>query len=377
MGSIFFHDKEKGFLLRFLSERELKPGDFIAASTDDYVPSGNSVYKRPGQATPEEWFADEDFEHFCTAEEVEDVTERMGAPEVSIGDKVPQFILDNVGACLEDDMRGYFIVPEEEETRWFAVFGDHLKELGRTDVDGHADWLRHLAECDSGAVTVEMPDGSERRFRLENSVSFNEFGSRLFVQFFEEGRYTYEESVAQRMSNVRLMNKLKPASSLTAKNERDIAAVAVAHNCEEALLRSCVSYGIMELTDEQIAGVRHNEKALLDLLHSLVVPRKMIAQALSDVLHCEFADLEDSDFREEVVMMLDRDWCEEHQAVPWTVKDGTLQVAMMNPLDKETIAAIEEKTKSPVKAYCSSAQDIYALVRRVHQDYDGTCQMVF
>lgn len=392
MGSIFFYNKKQGLFFQWHGQQDSTPRPSVIEASPQGAPpapqEGAAENKAASTATASQAESgssyrreiDEDGERDkrFSSESVEDVTAKLEAPEIEFFDRLPEFVVNSFTDLLQRDLRGYFIVPEEEETRWFAVFKDRLQELGATEVSKHSQWLAELARCDTGGITVQTPELGERRYRLENSISFNEFGSRLFIQFFQEGRFSWEESVTHRMENVRLINKFKPSSCLTAKNERDIARVAEANACELAFLRKCLEYGLVEEPErplEEISG-----PLLLEFLRSHVFPRKMVAQALADALGVEFVDAEDVEYREEVVRMVEREWSLKAQAVPWTIVKGTLQVAMMDPTDKESLQFIEEKTQAPAKAFCAAGQDIVSLINKVYGhlgDRPMECPLVY
>lgn len=289
--------------------------------------------------------------------------EPLVAPEVDLSGKLPSFALEALPALLARDCLAYLADPEEEDTRWFAVFGDHLEELGQTPVAGHKAMIAGLTECESGAVTF-----GDKRFRLEVFVSFNEFGDRFSLQFFEEGRYDYDEAIERRRLNVRLVNKLKPATSLTARNEVDIARVVDANERTPSFTSILVKLDLLEAA--KLEAVPEGPDYTLRVLKNSVFPRKMAAEALAQYLGAEYLDVENVDFSRKVARSLDEAWELEKQVVPFAKDGGVLKVAMMDPTDQATMDAIAEKTGLKVVPYCSAAQDILVMVTKAHKKDD-------
>lgn len=297
------------------------------------------------------------------ARDVEDRNAPMKAPEVDLKSKIPAAVSTHLDRCLTDGCRALLLDPEEEETRFFAVFEDHLEEIGRAPVSGHAALLSLLDSTKGGAITV-----GALRYRLEMFKSFNEFGDRLTVQFFEESRFSGEEIMERRQANIRLVNRLKPATSLTAKNEADIYATIQRNPRERSFAQVLQADGA--LTEEQIAKVEPGDEYELRLLQHNIFPRKVAALSLAHYLGVEYVDVEEVHFSKEAARLLDKEWELQNQVVPFAQDGQDLKVAMMDPTDTAVVAAIEERTGCKVRPFLSAAQDILVMVHKGHKRDD-------
>lgn len=295
--------------------------------------------------------------------EVEDLTKPMTAPEVDLKSKLPELVADRLGQVVAQGGRAILVDPEETETRWFGVFEDHLEELGRSPVVEHADILAMLDFCRGGAITL-----GALRYRIETFKSFNEFGDRMTLQFFEEGRFSGEQAIERRQENIRLVNRLKPATSLTAKNELDLYGVVRRNPRDKAFVDLLVEEGL--LTPEQVERIPPGEDFELRVLQGNIFPRKVAAVALAHYLGAEYVDVEEVHFSKEAARLLDKDWELDRQVVPFAQDGKDLKVAMMDPTDTALLAEIEERTGCKVRGYCSAAQDILVMIHKAHKRDD-------
>lgn len=297
------------------------------------------------------------------ARDVEDRSAPMKAPEVDLKAKIPAPVSAQLDRCLAEGCRALLLDPEEEETRYFAVFEDHLEEIGRGPVAGHTALLTLLDSCRGGAITV-----GALRYRLEMFKSFNEFGDRLTVQFFEESRFSGDEIMERRQSNIRLVNRLKPATSLTAKNETDIYEAIRRNPRERSFADVLKDDGI--LSEEQIGRVEAGDGYELRLLQGNIFPRKVAALALARYLGVDYIDVEEVHFSKEAARLLDKEWELKNQVVPFAQDGQDLKVAMMDPTDAALVETIQERTGCKVRPYLSAAQDILVMVHKGHKRDD-------
>ncbi len=297
------------------------------------------------------------------SQEVEDRTRPMTAPEVDLKGKLPASVAEKLDPFLAGEGRALLANPEEDETRWFGVFDDHLEELGRSPVSEHVGILELLDACRGGAITVQGV-----RHRLEIFKSFNEFGDRLVLQFFEEGRLDAEQSLERRQENIRLVNRLKPATSLTAKNESDIYGVLQRNPREHSFVDLALQEGL--LTQEQVDRVPPGDDYELRILQGNIFPRKMAAMTLAHYLGADYLDVEATSFSKEAARLLTREWELDKQVVPFAQDGQELKVAMMDPTDSETLAQLAEKTGLRIRPFCSAAQDIVGMIHKAHKRED-------
>ena len=295
--------------------------------------------------------------------EVEDRSRPMTAPEVDLKGKLPPAVAERLDPVLVEGCRAVLANPEEQEARWFGIFPDRLVELGRSPMQEYPRLLEILDHCKGGAITVEGT-----RYRLESFKSFNDFGDRLTLQFFEEGRFDAEQSIERRRENIQLVNRLKPATSLTAKNELDLYRVVQRSPRERSFVDVLVGEGV--LTPEQLERTPPGEEYELRVLQGNILPRKVAALALAHYLGVEYIDVEATTFSKEAARLLDKEWELEQQVVPFARDDQDLKVAMLDPTDAELVSQIAERTGCRVRAYCSAAQDIMVMIHKGHKRDD-------
>ncbi len=295
--------------------------------------------------------------------EVEDRNRPMTAPEVDLKGKLPAGVAERLAEVLEAGCRAILANPEEEEVRWFGVHEAHIEEIGRSPVADYDSQLVLLESCRGGGIT--LPDA---RYRIEAFKSFNEFGDRLVLQFFEEGRFTSDEAIERRQENIRLVNRLKPATSLTARNERDIARAITRNPRPRSFVEILVEEGV--LTREEIDQVPAGEDFELRLLQTHIFPRKVAALALAHYLGVDYIDVEAAAFSKEAARLLEKDWELDRQVVPFARDGEELKVAMADPTDVGLLAELARLTGCRIRPYCSAAQDIVGMIHKAHKRDD-------
>ncbi len=295
--------------------------------------------------------------------EVEDRNRPMTAPEVDLKGKLPAGAADRLAEVLEAGGRAILANPEEEEVRWFAVHEDHIEEIGRSPVADYDNRLALLESCRGGGITLR-----DARYRIEAFKSFNEFGDRLVLQFFEEGRFTSDEAIERRQENIRLVNRLKPATSLTARNERDIARAIANNPRTRSFIDILLEEGV--LTRDEIDQVPAGADFELRLLQTHIFPRKVAALALAHYLGVDYIDVEAATFSKEAARLLEKDWELERQVVPFARDGDELRVAMADPTDAGLLEELSQLTGCRIRPYCSAAQDIVGMIHKAHKRDD-------
>lgn len=305
-------------------------------------------------------YAGEELPPLKPAQEL-DPSAPMTAPEVEIAGRIPEFAGTRLEELAKDGCRALLLEPEEEFTRWFGILESGLVMLGSTPVVQHRDYLNDLSVCEGKAVTI-----GDNRFRLESFFSFNEFGDRFALQFFQEGSFDLDQAIKRRQQNIRLLNKLKPATSLTIKNEDDIAEVIARLNRGEQFIKALQEDHLV--TDELLSKAETGSGRVLSILREGSFPRKLIAETFARAIGCDYVDLDQTAISYDAARMLDEDWELLKQAMPFAIgDDGVISVSMMDPTDKALIKELETLLGSRVKPFCSAAQDIVSSVRKAHK----------
>ncbi len=256
--------------------------------------------------------------------------------------------------------RGLLIDPEDEETRIFAFYDDRIAEIARQPLAGHQELLASLDTCRDGAFA-----SNSRRWRIENFRSLSDFGDRMVVNFFEEGVLGDEEIYNRRKENIRLVNRLKPATSLSRKNVLDLLALLRRTPKEKPFTEVLLEDQL--ITMAQYDRVKDSPDVLESVLTDYVFPRKAAASALARYLGADYIDVEAVDLDKRAARRLDKEWALKNQAVPFSEDKERIQVAFMDPTDTALQEEIARLTERRVMPYCSAAQDIMVMIHKAHK----------
>lgn len=284
----------------------------------------------------------------------------LKAPEVDLAGKLPDGVAEKLTEHLQGGARGLLVDPEDEETRIFAFYEDRLAELGSCPVSRHDDLLRTLNACRNGAVTA-----GDRRFQIQVFQSLSDFGDRMVVNFMEEGKFDADGLIARRSENIRLINRLKPATSLTRKNVLDIHRSVGRNPRDKNFLDVLLEDQLVSA--EQVERARASEDPVLTILQDQIFPRKAAASALARYLGVEYVDAEAVSMDKRAARKLDKEWALKSQVLPYAELDGRLKVAMMDPTDDELVAQVAEKTGCEISTCLSAAQDIMVMIHKAHK----------
>ena len=299
----------------------------------------------------------------ATEPAIEDLTKPMAAPEVPLRDFLSYRANDLLDGLLSEGCSCILLDPEEEITRWYAVFPDKIREIDRTPIAEHQHFMTNMGACTNGAIPV-----GEERYRIEDFRSFNEFGDRYSLMFFREGAYSYDEAIAKRRETIRQINRLKPATALTVKNENEIAKILEKEKLAPAFLEHLRADNI--ISAERLEAAKSKNEEIIEVLRTINVPRKMAAIALADCLKVPYIEVCEVVLDNEFTHLESQDWKLERQALPFAKEDGCLAIAMANPTDSETFQHLASLCGLPPKIYCASARDVYNTIMRAHKDDD-------
>ncbi|MEW6278656.1 MAG: hypothetical protein AB1758_08555 [Candidatus Eremiobacterota bacterium] len=292
--------------------------------------------------------------------EMIDPKAKLVSPEVDFKGKLPADVAEKLDEHIAAGARGLLVDPEDEETRIFAFYDDRIAELGRAPVAGHNDLLGVIDLCKSGAFT-----SGPKRYRIENFKSLSDFGDRLVVNFFEEGAQDDEEILNRRKENIRLVNRLKPATSLSRKNVLDMLEV-IRRNPREKPFHEVLLEDQL-ITPAQYDRVKDHEDVLQALMTDYVFPRKAAAAALAAYLGVDYVDVEAVDLDKAAARKLDREYALKNQVVPFKEDKEKVQVAMMDPTNQALIDEVAARCERKVIPFCSAAQDIMVMIHKAHK----------
>lgn len=115
-----------------------------------------------------------------------------------------------------------------------------------------------------------------------------------------------------------------------------------------------------ERFDELVAEAERKNENILDVLtFERIVAEDYLNDFFASSLGVEIADLSSKTIDEKAVRMLPEDIARQRQAVVFGQEpDGTLDVAMADPSDLETIEFLTERLKSKIKPYLAKSDDL-------------------
>ena len=130
---------------------------------------------------------------------------------------------------------------------------------------------------------------------------------------------------------------------------------------QRALLRFLHKHGTIAADDhvrfEQLAGA--DPAALPEVLEREgVITERNLATLLSTTLRMRVIDLAAFPLDQQVARCLRESIATKYEVVPVALEDGTVEVAMVNPLDQEALKAIEFNTGRRVRAAVATRQEI-------------------
>jgi len=118
-----------------------------------------------------------------------------------------------------------------------------------------------------------------------------------------------------------------------------------------------------KLTADQLSAIRIESANTGASVESIIRDRGLIknldlAKAKAATLGSEYVDLDQVTIPSEVLDQVSQDLAKKYMAVPFDLKNGTIHLAMADPLDLPTIELIERKTGLKVKPYLSLPESI-------------------
>lgn len=128
------------------------------------------------------------------------------------------------------------------------------------------------------------------------------------------------------------------------------------------------------------AVIKAAEKARLPLDVYLVtkniVDEEILYQAAADYFKVPFINLKNREIKKEIVSLIPSPLAAARQVVAFAKEGGELKVAMLDPLDLQTIEFIKRKTGASVKAYLTTPSSLKEVLRKYHDTLQSELQIV-
>ncbi len=128
-------------------------------------------------------------------------------------------------------------------------------------------------------------------------------------------------------------------------------------------------------------AVTKAEKARLSLEEYLVreniIEEDKLYQTIANYFKVPFFNLRAYEIKKNILEMIPSALAISRQAIAFAKEGNELRVAMIDPLDLQTIEFIQRKTGIPVKAYLTSPAIIKELLKRYHHSIESDLQLQF
>jgi type IV pilus assembly protein PilB len=122
-----------------------------------------------------------------------------------------------------------------------------------------------------------------------------------------------------------------------------------------------------QFTLQRALGEEENSKTIDEvLLDTGVIGDVSIAKALSRQLTIPLIGLKNVDIPQQVVSLVPVEVAKKHLLVPVEESEGTLLVAMADPLDEEAIRVVRVAAQMKIEVAVSSRQEVLEVLERIY-----------
>lgn len=142
---------------------------------------------------------------------------------------------------------------------------------------------------------------------------------------------------------------------------------ATSANVEKFLLdNGIITKKVLDSAKDKAA---REDMTVIDAMVSLkAITNEDAIKAVAVVTHTPFVDLTNQMVNDEVMELVPKDVAETYQAVPFSITEGDLNVAMVDPTNLQAIDFLTKKTGHPVKAYMTTRESLGRLLAAYHED---------
>jgi len=153
---------------------------------------------------------------------------------------------------------------------------------------------------------------------------------------------------------------------------RKLSALGVDKNLTDVLVED----GLLDETKAKEINLKRLKTGQTEeeIIRSLrIISEDDLVKAKAKFLRVDFVNLDETAFSPEALSFVPRSVAEKYSLVPFYFdkKNGTLSVAMVNPLDLETVEFIEKKSGLKVKAVMATAKQIDFFVSEKYEREQG------
>lgn len=273
---------------------------------------------------------------------------------------LPQRVIETLEQALAADAHALLYDPEEYTCMVCVIGNGAITQIAEWSLEDYRDARPLVSNLDRCAIRFGQ---QIRRVQVHHAVT--DLGQRVIVQFFLP-EWDAEIVAERRKANVRLMNRLRPGTSLSRHN-RDI----LLRTLRRAEQRPPPSF-LERLEREGLvpeAVLRADEQSEVEKLEKVVrrevLPRKAVAKALADYLGLEFVDVEEERPQRECAQRFTHKQVLDWEAIPWADCDAVTVVAIADPTDAETRGRIEALLGRSCEWRVAAATDIRVAAEKI------------
>jgi hypothetical protein len=246
--------------------------------------------------------------------------------------------------ALETGSSALLFDPEEFACMLCRFSESAVEQIGECSLDDYDNAFRSLQLLDHQRLVH-----GDRTVRVQLFNSVTDLGRRMIFQFFDPA-WDAGEITERRKAIVRLLNRLRPGTSLTRHN-RDTLLATLRRAGERP--GPCFRDRLMEegLVDDEAPT------DLETLVRTAVLPRKAVARVLGEYLDIPFVDVEDQLPRQHA-RLLEKQQVIDWEAMPCGEEGEKVLVAMVDPTDPAAVERLSTQLGRPVEVRVAAGTDI-------------------
>lgn len=270
---------------------------------------------------------------------------------------------------LASGTRALFLDPEEDDVFMYHLTEAGLIEKGAKKRSSYPEISEDLKKISGKNLKVE-----EKTLKAHIFSSLTDQGERLAIQLFDNSA-SEEEIKETKKENIRLINRFKPAASLTRKNREHLFEIWQKYHtitegnfCDFLLSEGLISE--VKLKDVKNRENLENEPAEKELILNGVYPRKQFTKAFADWLKVSFVDPEEIKPSGSIVKILSEEKLRSLKVLPFKVEEAEVWAALLDPLDKAKIKELKNLLGRKVIPFMAPEEDMRVVIEDIFRKGD-------
>ena len=148
-------------------------------------------------------------------------------------------------------------------------------------------------------------------------------------------------------------------------------------NNDEYIAESLRDLGLLTKSQIDVARAQAGEDGLVQtLVKSGAVSEEDVSRALAAMNSMEFLDLEGAVIEKNIAELVSADDARRYQAMPVTVRDGVLIVALADPMAMQTMDDLTYKLQREIEFVCGAPKAIHKLIVKHHGSADDLLKSI-